>query len=164
MATHTLQLTAIAEWTSHNGISFVNGTTAETATFTGGVPISIEASPSDVISFNNVVWGVEPVAGDSVNAVYNGTGNYVTADGQALPPFNAVMVNCLDIVPIADDLFDIPDTNAGDAYSYAASQNFTEGGTPDNYIFVDSLGNPYGSEVVTFQVEPVTFQGETVTF
>ena len=164
MATHTLQLTAIAEWTSHNGISFVNGTTVETATFTGGAPISIEASPSDVISFNNVVWSAEPVADDVVNAVYNGTGNYVTADGQALPPFNAVMVNCLDIAPIADALFDIPDSAVGDAYSYAASQNFTEGGTPDNYIFVDSLGNPYGSEPVTFQVEPVTFQGETVTF
>ena len=66
--------------------------------------------------------------------------------------------------PIADAFFNVPDIIAGSTYSYDASQNFTAGGAVDTYIFVDNLGNPYGSAPVTFQGVSVTFQGNSVTF
>ena len=97
--THTVKFNKEVTFTDHTGVSFVKNPgqpSEETAVPALAAPLFLtdETSPSDILSYNNVEWVADPVAGDVVEFRYSG-GNYEDEDGEAMDSQILSLFNCL---------------------------------------------------------------------
>jgi len=72
------------------------GSSIETAT---GTITTFENSPTQILNYTGMIWAAPVVATEVVEINYNtGMGNYIDADGVAMPDQIATLTNCADII------------------------------------------------------------------
>lgn len=86
---HTVKFSKEVSFTDQTGITFVNTTTAETASLV----VERTASPARTIQYD-VTWAVDPFFGNVIDFNYDGLGNYEDSEAVPMAAATLSLVSC----------------------------------------------------------------------